>query len=233
MTAPNPAVDAQPGKPFADAKGGTWVRIARGAGKLDWWHTNATGTVLGWRSQSEAEEAGLVPLVAERDEREYEGSTSEEFVALCGAIQHWDRGEDDRRYPVWVGNLASALLARGYVLAPAPLDPGNPEHLRQVVQFVMSCYIGEDDDVIAEQVRALATSLHARADRLDRERAEAEQDAKDRERAEEYARAEAEREHRAIGGWNAMRADIREWHIALALGVIRAERARTKETGPC
>lgn len=92
----------------------------------------------------------------------------------------------------WV-SLRSLFAGKPYLtisdlkVEPGPLDAGNPEHLRRVVKFVMSCYIGEDDDVIAEQIRALATSLHARADRLDREHAEAEQDAAARKRAEEYA----------------------------------------------
>lgn len=94
----------------------------------------------------------------------------------------------------------------------APLDPFNPDHqawaYRQAAMALdPELYAGGIDD------------LRRWAD-----------EAEDRARAEEYARAEAAGEDRAVGGWDAMRADVREWHIRLALRVIRAERARAEAT---
>ncbi|CAM3430214.1 hypothetical protein [Tsukamurella hominis] len=160
----------------------------------------------------------------------------EDFIA---AWTGWHRGADfDREcaerdakaaIDAYVSALAveraelTAALADARSAAPAPLDPGNPEHLRQVVKFVMSCYIGEDDDVIAEQVRALATSLHSRADRLDRERAEAEQDASDRKRAEEILAEEYPDDEFTAAG--------RDASLRLILAGVRAGRAERQETG--
>lgn len=109
--------------------------------------------------------------------------------------------------------------------APAPLDPGNPEHLRQVADLFpyVRGYAESPHHAVALSARDW---LEAEADRLDREQREAEQDAEDRKRAEEIARERANGEGGAIGGWDRLRHDIREWHIGIAIDAIRAERAR-------
>ncbi|MGX9296058.1 hypothetical protein [Tsukamurella paurometabola] len=98
---------------------------------------------------------------------------------------------------------------------PAPLDPGNPEHLRQVAEFLthvtatLALHDAQAALIDAENV------LYRQAERLDRERAEAEQDAADRERAEEYARTRWEFDTPTY------------WECVDAyLAGIRAERAR-------
>lgn len=121
------------------------------------------------------------------------------------------------------------MVADDGVVDAEVIDPDDPAQLERAATLLavlqeQGCIFADPEMWGATAVRGWLT---ARADDL----REAAQGAKDRERAEAYARAEAEGEHRAIGGWSAMRADIREWHIALALRVIRAE--RTKEAGRC
>ncbi|CAM3537382.1 hypothetical protein TSOC111612_01465 [Tsukamurella ocularis] len=66
----------------------------------------------------------------------------------------------------------AADLVNVYASAPAPLDPGNPEHLRQVAAFVgrFRFRLGAPTGA-AISVR---DDLNTEADRLDREHAEAE-----------------------------------------------------------
>ena len=106
----------------------------------------------------------------------------------------------------------AADLVNVYASAPAPLDSFVPDarawaYRQAAMALDPELYAGAIDD------------LRRWAD-----------EAEDRARAEEYARAEAAGEDRAVGGWDAMRADVREWHIRLALRVIRAERARAEAT---
>ncbi|WP_156485532.1 hypothetical protein [Tsukamurella pseudospumae] len=217
---PNPAIDAQPGWRGTDPDGGTWVRCPHGL-PGQWAHFTADGKLV-FRSQEEAEAAGLEALQAESA-----WDLRHEVEAWLLAEARWKLAESQDAVRYWRG-LWEAEKDRA-AAAPAPLDPGNPEHLRQVARVLnhFTSFAHRLGDV--EGQRAAVMLLHlirSEADRLDREQREAEQDAADRKRAEEYARTEAEGEHRALGGWSAMRADIREWHIRLALRVIRDERAR-------
>lgn len=83
--------------------------------------------------------------------------------------------------------------------APAPLDPGNPEHLRQVADAVVDFPLPQWEDATeekleqdAETAQEFARFWRAEADRIEREAAEqareAEQDAADRKRAEMFIR---------------------------------------------
>ena len=79
----------------------------------------------------------------------------------------------------------AADLVNVYAGAPAPLDPGNPEHLRQVREFLG--HVGMRNGYPMQAMETVRNDLGHEADRLDRERAEAAQDAADRKRANEYA----------------------------------------------
>lgn len=61
---------------------------------------------------------------------------------------------------------------------PAPLDPGNPEHLRQVADALLydaNTMVADSD--LCRAMHTVEFYLRAEADRLDREQREAEQDA--------------------------------------------------------
>lgn len=165
MTAPNPAAGALPGWRGTDPDGGTWV-LTEDADAEPWIHVDARGQWDNgprpdmWRTQEEAEAAGLVPLVAETQ-------------------------------PV----LSSAIFApkprltiadlRFEPAAPAPLDPDNPDHLRQVADVL--------EAMPGETFQAAWESLNERIFRLEDAAAEkareAEQDAADRKRADEFIAA--------------------------------------------
>lgn len=166
MTAPNPAVDALPGWRGADPDGGTWVRLMSAAGTGNpipvWRYVSPSGGSDYRRTQEEAEAAGLEPLYAASD-----------FEA-----QGWERvAECVKDCPVCCAVLTPA--------APAPLDPGNPEHLREVDKFLGRFYASIG--IASSSAGSVCKQLRSVADRLDREQREAEQDAADRKRAEEYA----------------------------------------------
>ena len=213
MAASNPAVGARRGWRGTDPDGGTWVLVDDFVVRLPWLVVSAAvgGLRIDWRSQEEAEAAGLEALQAESA-----WDLRHEVEAWLLAEARWKLAESQDAVRYWRG-LWEAEKDRA-AAAPAPLDPGNPEHLRQVADVLDS--VGRPET---------ARWIRSEADRLDREAREKAQDASDLKRAEEYARTEAEGEHRALGGWSAMRADIREWHIELALRAIRAERARAAE----
>ncbi len=202
MSALNPAIGALPGWRGTDRKGGTWVR--REVGALGRWaHFTASG-VLVWRSQEEAEAAGLMRLleVSEADVRALEAART----------------------------------------GPAPLDPGNPEHLPEfdeknsahlrwladAVGDVTLPWASDEENrpereqannEMAETVEQFADFWRKEADRLDREHAEAEQDASDRAEADNYAKESSTTE------------EFWARHNAYLDG-IRAERAR-QEAEPC
>lgn len=102
--------------------------------------------------------------------------------------------------------------------APAPLDPGNPEDLREVDKFLGRFYASIG--IASSSAGSVCKQLRSVADRLDREQREAERDA-DRERAEEYA-----------NGFEDATPDDRRGLRQGYLAGIRAERAR-QEAGQC
>lgn len=106
---------------------------------------------------------------------------------------------------------------------PAPLDPGNPEHLRQVADLFpyIRGYAESPHHAVALSARDW---LESEAERLDRERAEAEQDRKDRELAERIAEARHD-------WWPMAEQPQRESHIGDVLAGIRAGRAEHEEEG--
>ncbi|MET9329498.1 hypothetical protein [Tsukamurella sp. NPDC003166] len=169
MTSPNPAVGARPGWRGTDPDGGTWVRQPHGKPGR-WAHFTAAGELV-FRSQEEAEAAGLVPLYS-----------FPEFESIG-----WVRAE---------------------VAAPAPLDPGNPEHLRQVAEFVL--------EAMGTAYQPVVIDMHSKAARLEAAAAEAEQDASDRKRATDFV---DENGHE-------MYPTEREFAAEAFLAGLRAERAR-------
>lgn len=115
----------------------------------------------------------------------------EDFIA---AWTGWHRGTDfdrecDERdakaaIDAYVSALAveraelTAALADARSAAPAPLDPGNPEHLRQVADALLydaNTMVADSD--LCRAMHTVEFYLRAEADRLDREQREAEQDA--------------------------------------------------------
>ncbi|WP_261862409.1 hypothetical protein, partial [Mycobacterium montefiorense] len=138
MTAPK--LDVQPGWRGTDPDGGTWVRLTRRSGH-PWLEITATGG-LHFRTQEEAEAAGLVAVVAETAVHE-----------LCEAIRLTVEYVGPKTLPaidgwLWFDALvkyapetAQVFMQAGWghlspAAAPAPLDPGNPEHLRQVADVL-------------------------------------------------------------------------------------------------
>lgn len=230
MTAPNAAVGALPGWRGTDPHGGTWVRLTRRSGH-PWLEITATGG-LHFRTQEEAEAAGLVPLVAE---------TKRGRVDLTPG-DYWLTSYGDGKGPAIVTNEGLLLVEQfpsretksttwsdmthlyhpgrwkieprsAVPAAPAPLDPGNPEDWRK--HAVMSRHLadrcmGTANDEVLEAAANLADRM---ADRLDREHAEAEQDAADRAEADNYAKESSTTE------------EFWARHNAYLDG-IRAERAR-------
>ena len=148
----------------------------------------------------------------------------EDFIA---AWTGWHRGTDfDREcaerdakeaLDAYVSALAveraelTAALADARSAAPAPLDPGNPEHLRRVLSYLDEVNGGGAVDV-RSSLQDVQDWLIGEADRLDREQREAEQDASDRERAVAYAARRGLQDDK--------------YEVDAALHIIRAERAR-------
>ncbi|WP_367582334.1 hypothetical protein [Tsukamurella tyrosinosolvens] len=200
-------LDVQPGWRGTDPDGGTWVRLTRRSGH-PWLEITATGG-LHFRTQEEAEAAGLVPLEPQRDRAELLAEAVQ--VARTGTV-----GQPPNVEGVTVEEaadiMACALLAGA---APAPLDPGNPEDLREVDKFLGRFYASIG--IASSSAGSVCKQLRSVADRLDREQREAEQDAADRKRAEEYARTRWEFDTPTY------------WECAAAyLAGIRAERARAE-----
>ena len=186
MTAPNAAVGVLPGWRGTDPDGGTWVLTAD-RDSAPWTYVNTSGGSDGhrYRTQGEAEAAGLVPLIPAPDSMGLSIDLGEtwgvwgcntlvEALTALGVEPGMDLGD----VLLLAGSSAAPLAA------PALLDPGNPEHLRQVVSLIDALPL---PGLHNHALLAVTRSLRDEADRLDRERAEAEQDAADRERAEEYA----------------------------------------------
>lgn len=153
----------------------------------------------------------------------------EDFIA---AWTGWHRGTDfDREcaerdakeaLDAYVSALAveraelTAALADARVAAPAPLDPGNPEHAELVRNYLNRVPLGEW--LPSDWPIAVGKALVEHRARLDREQREAEQDASERKRAEEIADR-----HGVI--------DI-DGAMDLVLAGIRAERARQEAEEP-
>ncbi|KXP12200.1 hypothetical protein AXK57_19820 [Tsukamurella pulmonis] len=171
MTAPNPARGARPGWRGTDPDGGTWVRLASTA--PEWLEVDAAGQVA-WCSEADAERADLVPMVSQTHVDDLKEAWQE----------HIESVRDQRDSLSSDLSSANDEIAR-LAAAPAPLDPGNPEHLRQVAAFLRE--VPAVRHAGTYWLGRSARECEDNADRLDRERAEAEQDASDRKRAEEWA----------------------------------------------
>lgn len=263
-----------PGWRGTDPDGGTWVRTPD-PDDCPWHYMDHYGEAEEWRSQEEAEAAGLVPLIPAPDgmglsidlgenwgvwgcdtlvealtalgvepgmdlgdvlllagssaaplaapaplgpgavsdaDRVGDAETflahwagggrvsaedREDFIA---AWTGWHRGTDfDREcaerdakeaLDAYVSALAveraelTAALADARSAAPAPLDPGNPEHLRQVAEFLGRVPMRNGQP--REAVDLVRTDLGHYADNAEREQREAEQDAADRKLAARY-----------------------------------------------
>lgn len=141
----NPAVGALPGWRGTDPDGGTWVRLA-------WISTLPTGRV-----QAPCEWAQITAdgTYYPRTQEEAEAAGLVRLIPAVG--YHYDeRGED----------------VVPDVEGGAPLDPGNPEHLRQVRDFLGQ--VGMRNGYPMQAMETVRNDLGHEADRLDRERAEAE-----------------------------------------------------------
>lgn len=211
-----PKLDVQPGWRGTDPDGGTWVRRAEDA--IYPWHEIDARGELHWRSQEEAEAASLVPLVSQAHVDDLKKAWQE----------HIESVRDQRDSLASDLSSANDEIARLADAAPAPLDPGNPEHLpdfdwknaghlrwladaAQAAPLPIS--IGDDSAEVYEYVEDLAQHWNEEADRIEREAAKAEQDASDRKLAEQVA-----------GPW-ALNKDY-EAHVESVLAGIRAERER-------
>lgn len=231
MNAPNAAVGALPGWRGTDPDGGTWVRRAEDA--IYPWHEIDARGELYWRSQEEAEAASLVPLVSQAHVDDLKKAWQE----------HIESVRDQRDSLASDLSSANDEIARLADAAPAPLDPGNPEHLPEFDEKNathlrwLADAIGDAplpwasdeenhpereqaNDEMTETVEQFADFWRSEADRLDRERAEAEQaeaeqDTSDRKRAAELV----EQVYAAADGTFVSKESI-------ALAGIRAERAR-------
>lgn len=184
MTTLNPAVGARPGWRGTDPDGGTWVRMAN-AEYRPWLHIDRHGTWQ-WRSQEEAEAAGLVAVVAETEVGELTRERDRlhaRIDTLLGIAEGDDLIYSPRelqrarlQFSGFAYDNLQAEIERLRAAAPAPLDPGNPEHRAWAYR---------------QAAMALDPELYAGAiDDLQRWADEAEQtarDAADRELAEEYA----------------------------------------------
>lgn len=124
-----------PGWRGTDPDGGTWV-LTPDADYRPWHYLNQDGYSETWRSQEEAEAAGLVPLVSQNSARDAE------FYRL---------GYEG-------GRLAAA------VTAPAPLDPGNPD-LRAVVEALQVLGRRWPDHGILRNARTFLAAEADRLDR--------------------------------------------------------------------
>ncbi|WP_367582219.1 hypothetical protein [Tsukamurella tyrosinosolvens] len=236
------ATYATPGWRGTDPDGGTWVRLTRRSGH-PWLQITPLGEPR-FRTQEEAEAAGLVPLVPQVVEDEvldcencgdkpcrdcemrhcHDGSVKD--AAPAGWLPKPEHVDQMRHLLEITGGFTSAdqrarfLLSSDFVralAAPAPLDPGNPEHLRQVAD-VLGRLTPRSLGVTMTLLDGVLLGVRSLADRLDRERAEVEQAAADRKLAEDVADEVWSREESA-------------WHIAqkaaqATLVRIRAERAR-------
>lgn len=182
MTAPK--LDVQPGWRGTDPDGGTWVL------------TTTDGKTWGWRTQEEAEAAGLVPLIPAPDGMGLSIDLGEtwgvwgcntlvEVLTELGVEPGMDLGDVVKMV---AEREAAPLIAA--VSAPAPLDPGSPEHLLLAQRLLMHSDLHEDaDSKLIEALRVVRVMLAERRIALEAERAEAEQDAADRKLATEKARA--------------------------------------------
>lgn len=190
-----PKLDVAPGWRGTDPDGGTWVRRPADA-MSDWIRYDREG-VSSWRSQEQAEEASLVPLVAETNLKSL---------------------QNDRD-----GWRSEALAARFHEAAPAPLDPGNPEHLRQVADALLddaNTMVADSD--LCRAMHTVEFYLRGQADRLDREQRESEQDRKDRELAVEIAKTQRH-------DFGLLAESYREEILRHILAGLRAGRAERQE----
>ena len=192
----------QPGWRGTDPDGGTWVRQP-GDRIVQWAHFTVCG-VYRKRTQEEAEAADLVPLHPAPTEpgqfwvlvggkspaaapapldptwshypvAEVEQAVAEELDATLDLV------DEEREL------ATAAVVKRLCEFEPAPLDPGNPEHLRQVANFLTALAVTLDWEH-PNDMKITPLWLRDKADRLDREARGAERDAKAREVATEIAR---------------------------------------------
>lgn len=203
MTTSNPAVGARSGTFFVDRPDGFvwWVTSQRAPSGVRFRWARFYGLrACDWdyATQEEAEAAGLVPLVvAEPTVKAVAYPTApipvpesarpapapldpEGHVSIPGFGKWLPRGLKYLFEQIGVPEGGCAVMeAVDAVLdgrQSAPLDPGSPEHLRQVADLFpyVRGYAESPHHAVALSAREW---LEAEADRLDRERAEADQDA--------------------------------------------------------
>lgn len=204
---------ALPGDRFTDPDGGTWVRLTRRSGH-PWLEITATGG-LHFRTQEEAEAASLVPLVSQAHVDDLKKAWQE----------HIESVRDQRDSLASDLSSANDEIARLADAAPAPLDPGNPEHLRQVADALLddaNTMVADSD--LCRAMHTVEFYLRGQADRLDREQREAEQDASDRKLAVDIAKAERH-------DFGLLAESCREEIVRHILAGIRAGRAERQEAG--
>lgn len=175
MNAPNAAVGALPGWRGTDPDGGTWVLTA--ADDPAWAEITSEG-LWAWRTQEEAEAASLVPLVSQAHVDDLKKAWQE----------HIESVRDQRDSLASDLSSANDEIARLADAAPAPLDPGNPERFRQAAESARE--MAKSPHLDTATWEHIAATFEWQADRLDREHAEAEQDASDRKLAVDIAKAE-------------------------------------------
>ncbi|MEC4616285.1 hypothetical protein [Tsukamurella tyrosinosolvens] len=188
MTAPNAAVGALPGWRRTDPDGGTWLRRFPDA-ESEWFEFTTNGHLV-LRTQEEAEAAGLVAVVAETEVGELTRERDRlhaRIDTLLGIAEGDDLIYSPRelqrarlQFSGFAYDNLQAEIERLRAAVPAPLDPGNPEHLRQHAdnhQRFCAALLKMPHEV-AETARTVAPwDFRREADRLDREQREAEQDA--------------------------------------------------------
>lgn len=209
MTTLTTASSATPGQRFTDPDGGTWVLVWRHHGELPWWYASADGKSWCWPPQEEAEAAGLVRLepISEAQAR------LERNPQAVEAIQQAERDLRD-------GKAVEIEIPA----APAPLDPGNPEHLRRVREFVLE--LRATADLTGQKtLGVVALFLADEIVRLEREASEVEREAADRELAHKTAAASKE-------DFTLLAESYQEEIQRHVLAGIRAERVRAEETKP-
>ena len=256
----NPAVGALPGWRGTDPDGGTWVRRPDECRPSARWLEAATNGDVHYRTQEEAEAAGLEPLYmvqlpdplpAPLDPDNPEHGTpagmrwaADEIGGMLDGLEGEfsvyelrdelraaaDRMEAAEVEDMNVGLARNPRFARlraaeaEIPAAPASLDPGNPEHPEVVTAGDLRWFAGvlhsrAGNWGCLDASHPVVAAIRAYADRLDRERAEAEQDASDRQLIEGSIRE-------AIPAIGARTYEQAAEFEAVAEAVLRAERAR-------
>lgn len=243
MTIPNPARDARPGARFTDPAPapldlqavGEWL-IAEAKAKLrrEREHVAALEKAL-WAT-------GRVASISTRY-RTFTKVECEVELRDTAPLEQWKRDvlsaaevcatDEPGPHIVETGGYRLRIDRADYPTVPALLDPGNPEHLRAhaAASYRLAALLPGTQD--GETLETAAGIAEWRAERLDREQREAEQEDADRKRAEEIAREQTESDplFAPTRSWEDVAQHVRDRRIALALAGIRAGRAERQEAG--